>query len=444
MCLVTDTQTTKREANLPQTRPCNNGNNDTNINNNIYNNNNVKNNSEHGVNYCSHPNNQHAGNHANTNDTTNNSPNVSTTIPSLKLSTIILWSILTYISKEFSLFLPRFQSKAGAKIFISASYNYDDDLSFFDDTILTWGTDYAICIIMLFASYQCFNATTNYSEGILLDRSKSKSLRIKSSLLFFSYAISVFAGGYAHYTFTEGTDQRNTTPFRIWWTICVGSVTAAGGFMGSCASEIYLLLNHSQSSDRVRFRMGYMHDFLWVIYGGFLTYVCIMGEISYQRPACDIFVAGTSQFIPTVYCVLTVLSVRWTDAKKGLEGQLQLQLQSQLITPEEQNGDRAAAFAADAVKEIHRGYRYMLYIGFFLNAPLLPTYPAFIQYTSLSLGMVNAILHSNLTIAWGMQAWSLRHICQALNLMGVEQNERAQVQVQARGSQEHAEEKKDQ
>ena len=58
--------------------------------------------------------------------------------------------------------------------------------------------------------------------------------------------------------------------------------------------------------------------------------------------------------------------------------------------------------------------------------------------------MVNAILHSNLTIAWGMQAWSLRHICQALNLMGVEQNERAQVQVQARGSQEHAEEKKDQ
>jgi hypothetical protein len=219
MCLVTDTQTTKREANLPQTRPCNNGNNDTNINNNIYNNNNVKNNSEHGVNYCSHPNNQHAGNHANTNDTTNNSPNVSTTIPSLKLSTIILWSILTYISKEFSLFLPRFQSKAGAKIFISASYNYDDDLSFFDDTILTWGTDYAICIIMLFASYQCFNATTNYSKGILLDRSKSKSLRIKSSLLFFSYAISVFAGGYAHYTFTEGTDQRNTTPFRIWWTI---------------------------------------------------------------------------------------------------------------------------------------------------------------------------------------------------------------------------------
>jgi len=47
--------------------------------------------------------------------------------------------------------------------------------------------------------------------------------------------------------------------------------------------------------------------------------------------------------------------------------QPQLQLQSQLITLEEQNCGRAA----DAVKEIHRGYRYMLYIGFFLNAPAL-------------------------------------------------------------------------
>ena len=456
MCLVT-AKTTKREANLPQSQACNDNNNNNDDNSNNKTDDNLDDN---GIKHNSHEN-QDTNTNTNTRtyDATNyidTAPTItSTSMPSLKISTIILWSILTYISKEFSLFLPRFHSKAGADTFISASYNYDDELSFFDNTILTWGTDYAICIIMLFAVYQCFNATSNNnnginnnndddnnndtSKGIQLNRSKSKALRIKASLLFFSYAISVFAGGSAHYIFTEGTDQRNTTLFRIWWTICVGSVTAAGGFMGACGSEIYLLLNHSQASDRVRFRMGYIHDFLWVIYGGFLTYVCIMGEISYQRPACDIFVAGTSQFIPTAYCVLTVLSVRWKDAKEVLEGQLPLQLQ--LMTPaEEEDGDAAIA-GADAVKEIQRGYRYIFYIGFFLNAPLLPTYPAFVQYTSLSLGMVNAIMHMNLTIAWGMQAWSLRHVCQALNLMGVEQN----YQPRAEELQEYdGEEKKDQ
>lgn len=362
--------------------------------------------------------------------------NTSFSIPSLK--TIVLWSILTYVSKEFSLFLPKHQSKAGANTFISAAYHYDDELSFFDNTFLTWGTDYGICVIMLYATFQCLTATTlfntnNHTNGNInkntnsststststniiqyLDTSRSKPLRIKAALLFFSYALSVFAGGYAHYTFTEGTEQRNTTEFRIWWTICVGSVTAAGGFMGSCGSEIYKWMNQSQCRENVRFRIGsgYVHDLLWGIYAGFLTYVCIMGDISYQRPACDIFVAGTSQFIPTVYCILTVLSVRWNDANPILEGQLNEHEQSQEQSHDNINTNTSA-------KEVRRWYRYMFYIGFILNVPLLPSYPCFVQYTSLSLGMVNAILHMNLTLAWGMQAWGMRHFCQALNLVDV-------------------------
>jgi len=198
--------------------------------------------------------------------------------------------------------------------------------------------------------------------------------------------------------------------------------------MGSCGSEIYKWMNQSQSQCNehgVRFRMGlglgfdgHVHDLLWVIYSGFLTYVCIMGDISYQRPACDIFVAGTSQFVPTVYCMLAVLSVRWKDAKPILEGQLH-EHEHEHEQSHEQSHDNVNTNVIAAVKEIRRGYRYMFYIGFVLNVPLLPSYPCFVQYTSLSLGMVNAILHTNLTLAWGMQAWGMRHFCQALNLASV-------------------------
>lgn len=193
--------------------------------------------------------------------------------------------------------------------------------------------------------------------------------------------------------------------------------------MGSCGSEIYKWMNQSQCRENVRFRIGsgYVHDLLWGIYAGFLTYVCIMGDISYQRPACDIFVAGTSQFIPTVYCILAVLSVKWKDAKPILEGQLQEheQSQEQSHDHDQLGNENTNANVIAGVKEIRRGYRYMFYIGFLLNVPLLPSYPCLVQYTSLSLGMVNAILHMNLTLAWGMQAWGMRHFCQALNLAGV-------------------------
>mmetsp|Transcript_11060 Transcript_11060/g.20668 ORF Transcript_11060/g.20668 Transcript_11060/m.20668 type:complete len:322 (-) Transcript_11060:327-1292(-) len=291
------------------------------------------------------------------------------------------------------------------------------NIRFFDNTILTWGTDYAICIIMIYAAYLCLRATTYASSSssssfvrILQDPSQSKSLRIKSACLFLSYAISVFAGGYAHYTFTGGVEQLNTLAFRIWWTICVGSVTAAGGFMGACGSEICKRIHHNNNNNtttsssssnentRTVFRLVHVHDVLWVIYGGYLTWVCIMGGISYKRPACDIFVAGTSQFVPTMYCILSVLSVKWEEHIK--------------------NGERnGTVVVVHHHGVIRRWFRYMFYIGFALNAPLLPSYPCYIQYTSLSLGVVNAILHSNLTLAWGMQALSLRHFCQAFNLV---------------------------
>ena len=308
----------------------------------------------------------------------------------------MLWLILTYLSKEFAKFLSIYQSQAATKTFIFASYQYDAENTHFDNTFLTYGTDFLISILMAYASYKC------YSTHI--------PLGYKGSALFASYAISVFSGGYAHSTFTsEDIDSMNTLKFRVIWIICVGTVTAAGGFMGMCGSEIAIFFDRLQlqqqqqnqqqqqsSSSPVlekRFPVGHIiSNSLWWIYGIFMTTICIMGEISYKRPACDIFVAGTTQFVPTFYCELILLSIRWADAIPLWEGET-----------------RTSTYKKTSL--IPRNIRILFYVGFVLNAPLLPSYPLLVQYTNLSLGVVNALMHLNLTYSWGMQAWSTYQIC---------------------------------
>ena len=54
-----------------------------------------------------------------------------------------------------------------------------------------------------------------------------------------------------------------------------------------------------------------------------------------------------------------------------------------------------------------------LWVAFFLNAPLLPLYPVLVKQ-GYELGIVNAILHSVLTLAWGLQFLSLNKFCRQL------------------------------
>ena len=115
----------------------------------------------------------------------------------------------------------------------------------------------------------------------------------------------------------------------------------------------------------------------------------------------DIFVAGTTQFLPTVYCELMLLSMKWNDAIPLLEGRTSST--SSLSTSPTSKSQHSYI-------TIPKKLRISFYIGFMLNAPLLPSYPCFVQYSGLSLGVVNALLHTNLTLAWGMQAWSIYHI----------------------------------
>ena len=209
-------------------------------------------------------------------------------------------------------------SEAGRKTFIPANYKYDADLTVFDNTFLTYGTDYMLCWLMLYGAHQCYfagindkkqtNACSLQEENMLhIDNNitfeYSLPLRQKSAALFICYAISVFAGGYAHQTFLS-FDSLNTTIFRSIWTICVGSVTMAGGVMGMIGSEICRKFLHANIGCNSRFSVPIIPDVLWCIYGFYMTTVCCMGGISYMRPACDIFVAGTTQVSFSYVCYL--------------------------------------------------------------------------------------------------------------------------------------------
>lgn len=311
---------------------------------------------------------------------------------------IPIWAFVTILSMFLAAYIPRLQSQAGRDTFLHAGYNYDEINTYFDNTFLTYGTDYMITVCMLYAAYKCLIATSIGNENgseLKSDSSGSIDLRMSSSMLFLSYGISVLAGGIAH-QFYVTLEDLNSVPFRILWSLCVGCVTAAGGFMGACGSAIYFRLNETTSQEMVRFRMVYIPYSYWIFYGGCMTVWCILGGISYKRPACDIFVAGTTQFVPTVYVVMTVLSVKWSSPSK--------------FTP------CPIGNQSEVRNLVKKGFRLSCIIGFFLNAPLLPMYPLMVQYTSLSLGVVNALLHLNLTFAWGLQALSMHHFCKSFNL----------------------------
>jgi len=129
--------------------------------------------------------------------------------------------------KEFSIRFPHWVSQAGRDTFLPAQYKYDSSNTVFDNSILTWGTDYGITCVMIYGVLRLLSAkpwNSAYQNEV------SWGLRLRAAALLLSYAISVFAGGIAHQNYST-IDSLNSLSFRILWTICVGSVTAAGGYM---------------------------------------------------------------------------------------------------------------------------------------------------------------------------------------------------------------------
>jgi hypothetical protein len=240
----------------------------------------------------------------------------------------------------------------------------------FDNSAWTWGTDYALAVFMFSGAY----STSTLAPSTLRDRTVG---------LLSCMGVSVLVGALCHQFYTGGIDPSqplslNSLSFRLLWSVCVGTVTLAGGFIGSTGSHLSRL-SRSAFKKNKRFHVYVVPDWWWCAWGLLLTALVFAGGLSMQRPAADIFIAGISQTAPSCYIFVVTLSNSWERSVKHFER--------------------------------------MLWFAFFLNAPLLPLYPVFVkmqQENDAPLGLVNAALHFWLAVAWGMQFIALNGFCRRL------------------------------
>ena len=274
----------------------------------------------------------------------------------------------------FSLWLPfALAPHAASKTYHWAFYSYDPKLSVFDNTAWTYCTDYALAVVMAVLA----STILRYSKNPL-----TCSLCWRSASLLLGYAASVSAGALAHQYYLT-VEDRNTWGFQFLWTICVGTVTAASTAMGLSGSQVVQQFQEISSPKSRLHRLSVVHDTFWWAFGGLVTIVCIAGGMSFQRPACDIFIAGITQTPSSFYMMLLFGLVNHPHVKMWA--------------------------------------RIMGIVAFILNAPLLPMYPLLVQYTDWSLATINTLLHCWLCVAWSMQGISMRHMIRALTLHQQEQ-----------------------
>jgi hypothetical protein len=306
-------------------------------------------------------------------------------IPSLSLLSHLGW-IVTGVAAAaakiaFSLWFPfALAPLAADATYHWAFYNYDPVLSHFDNTFWTYGTDYGLAIIT--AALATWLLVTGHGSPA------AHGLVYRMAALLLLYCASVTAGGYAHQFFLT-LEDRNTRAFRVTWTICVGTVCAASTAMGMSGSN---MLRHFQrqleketshheqqknfGSNALLHHVPVLPDTFWIAFGAAVTIFCAWGGLSFQRPACDIFVAGITQTPSTFYIMIVFGLVQHPHVS-----------------------NRAKVLGL---------------FGFIGNAPLLPAYPLLVQYSNLSLGTVNALLHCCLCTSWTMQGMSVLQMTKAL------------------------------
>jgi len=197
-------------------------------------------------------------------------------------------------------------------------------------------------------------------------RCNSSALRNRSLGLFTCYAISVLVGGLCH-NFFKSFEAIASARFRLYWTVCVGTVAIAGGLMGSYASHL---------ARSVRGPPIFVPDWFWFTFSMTMLITTCFGGFSCKQPACDIFLAGVTQLIPSVY----ISVVLFTRSERHITTNM-------VITTT---------------------------IGFWLNSLLLPFYSVALDW-GLKLGIINAMLHTCLTIAWGCQFICLCWICESVD-----------------------------
>lgn len=167
--------------------------------------------------------------------------------------------------------------------------------------------------------------------------------------------------------------------------------------------------------------------FAWALGWCTLTH---WGALSMLRPAMDIFLAGTTQAFPTVHIAAVLVANGACDAalkgsaNNGSNGRngarssstssggdssegTNKEWGSPLGVGRQINGDHRAP-------RLTRSARGLVFLGIFFNMPLLGMYPLVLsQFSLVGEGTLNSGLHCWLTVAWGLQWWSLKQVCLA-------------------------------
>lgn len=255
------------------------------------------------------------------------------------------------------------------QIYPKAHYVYDPALSHFDHTIWTYGTDYALATIT--GAFAVWILHTSHRSN----RDVHKRLARVSATMLVLYSISTLAGAIAHQNM-HTIEWRNTWAFRLLWTTCVGTVFLAPAAMGMIGNECLRIFQPRKNCPAMLQSMPCLSDAFWMAYAAVGTIGCALGVMSFQRPACDIFIAGGTQTPCTFYCMGFIYLVEHPGLSKAM--------------------------------------RWGGLIGFIMNAAMLPAYPYLILDLGWSLPATNTLMHTNLCVAWSLQGLVLQRIVKSV------------------------------
>jgi len=273
---------------------------------------------------------------------------------------------------RFALFFPfLITPKAARKTYIPAGYAYNADLdSRFCESAWTIYTDYGLGVIMTLLAINIFrSATPPFIES---PRPAVRKLRNLCTGLLSMYAVQFSVAGVLH-QFRGSLDQRNTLLFRIAWTVVVTMVSASGGVIGAIGSTLATGLLGVNAKH-------VPGDLFWSGYTGLMIGLTAAGLLSYQRPAADTFIAGTSQALPTFFAIAMVFFVR---NKPDWSPQLDLRV-----------SEKAQCI-----------------LGFLSNTALLPAYALALYFVEdISMALLNTLMHTWLLVCYTLQGLSLSKI----------------------------------
>lgn len=300
----------------------------------------------------------------------NNKPLLSTTTTSENNSFLILivLPLLSYISFKFSSILPSLFSPSYAHLhYIPANWNYTEADCHFCNSIWTWGTDYLLAIFMARNAYLCLQSSKGTTP-------QSSSLRRTAAAIFTLYCISVLSGGIAH-QYYRSVEELNSFSFRVLWFTCVATVGMAGGIIGVMGSKLGKY--HNVEEGKI------LPESFWRAYGVIMVLACAMGSMSYNRPACDIFMAGTTQCAPTFYNIWIMFNIYFIK---------------------QQQANKQVSVAMK-----HSIKNYLKYsVSYLLNAPPLPIYTLLLN-AQIATPIINTYLHINLFLCWNFQGYFIRY-----------------------------------